>query len=254
MYYYIYQITNLINNKIYVGKHKSVKHPLENSYYGSGKQIIAAIKKYGLENFKKEILHYCNDINELALKEENIVTEEFIQRTDTYNMHKGGFGGFEHINLDPEKRKEINKQTSIRNKKLGLGGTKHWTDDSRKRIKEAGKKSQPAAVEKARSPESIAKRKKTFEKIKHGQGSRNSQYGKIWISNVLTKEVKRISITDTIPIGWARGKKGYIQKMCWINNGKVEKFIPLEKQKDYINIGYKSGRFITSLPQNRIVV
>ena len=59
MYYYVYQITNLRNDKIYVGKHKSIKHPSENGYYGSGKQITAAIKKYGIENFKKEVLHYC---------------------------------------------------------------------------------------------------------------------------------------------------------------------------------------------------
>ena len=54
MYYYVYQITNLLNNKIYVGKHKSAKHPSENGYYGSGKQITAAIAKYGINNFKKE--------------------------------------------------------------------------------------------------------------------------------------------------------------------------------------------------------
>ena len=57
MYYYVYQITNLLNNKIYVGKHKSANHPFENGYYGSGKQIKAAIEKYGIENFKKELTY-----------------------------------------------------------------------------------------------------------------------------------------------------------------------------------------------------
>ena len=41
-YYYIYQITNLVNNKIYVGVHKT--KDLNDGYMGSGKVIISAIK------------------------------------------------------------------------------------------------------------------------------------------------------------------------------------------------------------------
>ena len=103
MYYYVYQITNLTNNKIYVGKHKSVKHPLENGYYGSGKQIQAAIKKYGIERFKKEVLHFCSSKEEMAIREAEIVTEDFVKRADTYNMHKGGNGGFDHIKANRRK-------------------------------------------------------------------------------------------------------------------------------------------------------
>lgn len=54
MYGYIYKTTNLINGKFYIGKHKSEKY--DPSYYGSGKIIRLAIKKYGLENFKNEVL------------------------------------------------------------------------------------------------------------------------------------------------------------------------------------------------------
>ena len=48
----IYLITNLINNKLYVGREKRYK----SDYFGSGKLIIEAIKEFGKENFKKEIL------------------------------------------------------------------------------------------------------------------------------------------------------------------------------------------------------
>jgi len=135
MYYYVYQITNLSNGKIYVGKHKSAKHPSENEYYGSGRQITAAVKKYGIENFKKEVLHYCSSLEEMAGKEAEVVTEDFVKRSDTYNMHKGGPGGWEHVNLDPGKRKTVSAQASKRIKELGLGGTQHWTDESWQKVR-----------------------------------------------------------------------------------------------------------------------
>jgi len=135
MFFYVYQITNLVNGKIYVGKHKSNKHPDENGYYGSGKQILAAIEKYGKENFKKEVLYYCSNIDEMAEKEAEIVTEEFVRRNDTYNMHKGGLGGWEHINQDPEKRKEVSSQASKRVKELKLGGTRHWTEETWNKVR-----------------------------------------------------------------------------------------------------------------------
>ena len=47
----VYLITNLINGKRYIGM-DSKNNP---QYLGSGTLILKAIKKYGKENFKKEI-------------------------------------------------------------------------------------------------------------------------------------------------------------------------------------------------------
>lgn len=256
MYYYVYQITNLSNGKIYVGKHKSAKHPFENGYFGSGKQITAAIKKYGIDNFKKEVLYYCNDAHEMAVKESEIVTEDFVKRLDTYNMHKGGYGGWDHHNgtdahLEASKRggrssaKKLNE--FIAEQKIN---NTQWWQNWYANVVENNKE----MTIRAKSPKSIAKRKNTFTNIKHQQGEKNSQFGRIWISNVLTKEVKRITISDSIPEGWVRGKKGHLIKECWVNNGVKEHFIDLSKKQEYLDKGFSSGRLKKSMPQNRIVV
>lgn len=52
----IYKITNLINNKVYIGQFRRRDASAFNNYWGSGKIIKKAIKKYGLKNFKKEII------------------------------------------------------------------------------------------------------------------------------------------------------------------------------------------------------
>ena len=50
----IYKITNMLNNKIYIGKHTTAD--INDKYMGSGTYIKKAYKKYGKKNFKKEIL------------------------------------------------------------------------------------------------------------------------------------------------------------------------------------------------------
>ena len=93
-YYYIYKLTNLVNNKIYVGKHITTN--LDDGYMGSGKLIQLAEKKYGLDNFKKEIVCFCESEEELNQKEAEIVNEEFLKRDDVYNLKLGGDGGWDH--------------------------------------------------------------------------------------------------------------------------------------------------------------
>jgi hypothetical protein len=86
--YTVYKTINLITQEIYVGVHKT-KDP-NDSYLGSGLILKQALKKYGKENFLKEILYLYHNIKDAYLKEAEIVNKEFVLRKDTYNLCKGG--------------------------------------------------------------------------------------------------------------------------------------------------------------------
>jgi len=96
MKYTIYKITNKINNKYYIGVHKTDK-PMD-SYMGSGIAIKRAVKKYGKSNFSKEILFTFKNEQEAYNKEKILVTEEIIKDKNCYNMMPGGEGSWAKIN------------------------------------------------------------------------------------------------------------------------------------------------------------
>jgi hypothetical protein len=104
-HYIIYKTTNNINNKIYIGKHQT--NNLDDGYLGSGKYLKNAIKKYGKENFTREILHYCTSLEELNEKEAEIVNASFVLRDDTYNLALGGEGGNKYIPEELQKSEQI---------------------------------------------------------------------------------------------------------------------------------------------------
>ena len=59
----IYRTTNKIDGKFYIGQH--VTKNLEDGYLGSGKRIGYAIRKYGPENFIREILFDFGTLEEM---------------------------------------------------------------------------------------------------------------------------------------------------------------------------------------------
>ncbi|QHB42530.1 homing endonuclease [Dickeya phage Ds25CZ] len=141
MRYFVYQITNLLNGKIYVGAHKGEP---DDGYMGSGNMIMRAIRKHGVDNFRKDILKICDTSEEMYAEEARIVTQEFIDRPDTYNLTCGGYGSFNHINSDPSKRsiyskkaqetmlaKPIEEQKRINAKKGVRGERNFWFGKNR---------------------------------------------------------------------------------------------------------------------------
>jgi len=111
--YTVYQTTNQINNKIYIGVH-ATNNP-NDDYLGSGISLNKSIKKYGKENFEKEILFEYDNQNEAYLKENEIVNQKFIDRKDTYNICFGGKGasyGKNHPNFGKQHSQETKDKMS----------------------------------------------------------------------------------------------------------------------------------------------
>lgn len=95
MYHIVYLTTNLINQKIYVGVHST--YNLNDGYLGSGKILQRSINKYGMENFKIQILYYCLSDKDAYEIERQIVDLPFTLKTNTYNIAIGGIGGRREI-------------------------------------------------------------------------------------------------------------------------------------------------------------
>jgi group I intron endonuclease len=87
---YFYKITNLINGKYYYGIRSTNKDLEKDKYFGSGNKIKNAIKKYGIENFKKEIIADYPTRKEVSNHERQVVTMELVLDKNCYNLIIGG--------------------------------------------------------------------------------------------------------------------------------------------------------------------
>lgn len=122
----IYQIVNLINNKIYIGQSKNIErrwaihkrvnsNPLNESY---DYPLYRAFRKYGLDNFNFKILEICN-IKELNTKESFYINlfNSFIP-----NGYNQTLGEIRPIKLIPAKINNIilDLSNSLNNKEISV--------------------------------------------------------------------------------------------------------------------------------------
>lgn len=215
MYYIIYKTTNTLNGKFYIGTHKTKN--INDSYLGSGKILKIAIEKYGIENFRKEILFVFDNPEDMFKKEAEIVNYDFLAEENTYNLKVGGFGGWDYINE--------NGINPLYNKNIRY--------DGRKARKIASERLQIKLKDKEFKEKFIISVKeglKTYFETHTSsfKGKRHSQQTKIIISNKLK--------------GKQLGNKNSQYGTCWITNGKESKKIKKDDVDMWINMGYYPGR------------
>lgn len=128
MYGYVYKGTNLINNKIYIGQHKS--NEFDNKYYGSGKLWQRACAKYGMNNIKIELIECCDSAEELSSRE-----AYWIKTLKSQDVNIG----YNILGNDTSPHAACGE-------KNGMYGKKH-SDETKRKLREAAKRRPPETEE-----------------------------------------------------------------------------------------------------------
>ena len=234
MYGYIYETTNLVNGKKYIGKR--VKSYFQGTnYLGSGRHLRNAVHKYGKENFSVELLEKCYSNEELNRREYEIIEERnAVDSPNYYNLINGGqngLSGFHHseeskrissLSNRNQKRSEIVKlhmsqnHADVRGTNNPFYGKSH-SDETRKKISDT---------------------------------LQGHYKGYVWYNNSITHGKY---LEGTQPEGWVRGKlplssqtRKRMSKVhsgrIWVNNSEVETLINPNDFDEYVSQGYTKGR------------
>ena len=123
-YGYVYRIRNKINGKTYIGQRKLSLDRRWRQYMGSGVSVKAAITKYGVDSFAKELVAYALTYDALNKLEVELILKERAVGHAEYNLHIGSpvpIGIDPFRSFTPEEKiamfKGIVKQTKERYRK-----------------------------------------------------------------------------------------------------------------------------------------
>lgn len=229
--YCIYKITNLINGKTYIGQHKYKK--LDDSYMGSGKHLKSAKAKYGIENFKKEILVFGivrKDFVDL-LEKEYIKFYRSIGKAE-YNIADGGTGGsMPGINKGKvpwNKGIPMSNEQKMKLSKANKG--RKLSEEQKRKMSEAdkgrtpwnkGKKCKSLSEETKRKISESEKGRKFSEEQKRKISEANT--GKHHTEETkmkLSKLNKGKKLSEETKKKMSKSRSG----SHWFNNGKINKF------------------------------
>lgn len=134
---FIYETTNIITNKKYLGKCIFKRQNNWKTYLGSGSYLKRAIRKYGKENFRREILFLALHEDELnQLEEEVIELCNAVENEQYYNLKKTSIGG-DIFSNHPEKERirklRVKQMTGSGNHQFGKPKTQKMIESVKKK-------------------------------------------------------------------------------------------------------------------------
>ena len=217
--YLVYKITNIKNNKYYIGAHET--YNINDNYFGSGIWIKRAIEKYGLQNFKKEILYKCSSQQEMFLVEKNEIEKNgyYPNNPLSYNLKDGGKGGWIKLEISPFKGKHFTKEQKENISRSTYNAM--WRPDVRQKYLIANSK-----VDRS--------------------GKNNTMYGdnRIFISNNNLRKIIRIhkqELESYLKDGWIKGISKQLKYFTYEGAYKGEHILVL-MNTDIIPLNYYRGQ------------
>lgn len=257
MYGYIYETTNLTNNKKYIGCKKSDKF-LGNKYLGSGTLIKRAITKYGKDNFSVRLIEECNSYEELADKEIYYINYYNAVKDDNYyNLSVGSECKKGYATRGSRRNEEFKRQASIRNKGKVFGNeeshrkmretlrNKVWVTNNKEEKyinKEEVAEYENKGYIKGRLPMKDSQKYKCSES--HKEFIKNNPDRAYRISSNRKgkpnpRKGTQFNISDEQRESWSRQRKGRI----WVHNESSKTQIFKEQLQEYLNKGYHKGMY-----------
>lgn len=267
MYGYIYEITNLLNGKKYIGQHKS--KTFDEDYHGSGKLLIQSISKNGWDgNYSYRILDPIDNVPTICNSEDELnSSEEFyidyyncVSSDEYYNLKRGGIGksapGYKFIYFEETNKtivkeipeSEINFYLSLGWKKGRPKQSQEVIDKRRAKLRKPRKEGTGESISKA-----LKGRKFSNE---HKQALRKPKSKSNWRKGLVTvlKDDVQLSVKEEeldyyINQGFVRGSKKHSEEACklhskkarngiYMSNGNVKIRPQLEDVEKYINDGF----------------
>jgi len=241
----IYKITNMINNKSYIGQTKTTlqkrwsKHCYTSFTSKKNIKFHNAIKKYGTECWNLEILEETNELNEREIY--------WISHYDTFNSgYNSTIGGRQGSSVSEETKTKMRKP-----KPVGFGEKISKVQKGIKKSKEHNEKNSKSHIGKIPWNKNIKNpySEEVLLKMKHPrsehfrkqlsidrQGEGNPFFNKKWITNGVV--TKAINSSDDIPEGFWEGRT---QNKIWVNNGSYNKLIDYDQSDFYASKGFKRG-------------
>ena len=258
MFGYIYKTTNTINNKIYVGQHKTDKDCLDESYIGSGKLLLEAIAKYGREKFICEIIEWCETEEELNDREIYYI-KELKSTTDfgNYNISDGGFvprfSGVRNGMYGVHRPKTEAEKQHLSEVLKGRAVKGHpWTEKQRETyvstFVEYNKTRDYSEVSKALTGSKMMTDGNVQKWIKPDDIQKMLDEG--WVIGSCKKRAKKNYKSGSNPL-IGRNRKPTTSNRKWMNNGVENKMVREDEISTYLNNGWKFGMFKTGTASNK---
>lgn len=252
-YHYFYRITNLLNGHFYYGIHST--YNVEDGYMGSGKRLNLAYKKYGVENFTKEILKFFKTRNDAAAYEMEIVNETLITNDNCYNLILGGekfnTTGFTSVF---DENDGCNKLIPVCEYRNNTKRYRHTGDSMLTAFSIQEQRYMRITVDEYNSNKEMYKTP-TSDKVivKDSNGNffsvqkddirlANGELQPMWCGRKHKKESIEKQKATFKKIGHQRGSKNSRFGSCWITNGEENRSVSKNVVDTFLNDGWVLGR------------